>query len=484
MLGADEPGQIAMQGSILHGDAPEEVLAMANSGSRLDRLPMSPWHYWITALITAGLFLDTFELYSGGSVLANLVQTGWSSNAINATFLSVTFFGLVFGSGFAGILGDRYGRRFCYQANLALFGFASIAGAFAPNMTALIVLRFFMGLGLGAEVVIGYATLAEFLPKANRGRVMATAGMIVNMSFFTSLAIAYFVIPAFGWRAMFLIPGLAAIGIWLVRKSMPESPRWLESTGRFRDADTLLQQIEAKVGRRHAIPPFEPAPPAPTEQVSLAVLFSRHVWRNTLVGITINIATNFTLYGFLQWLPTVFVQRGLTLGSSLQISMIMALGMTCGAFVSTFLSDRFGRKPTIIAFSVAAAVIGAGTILTTGATFLVAAFGLTVMLGCAIAVAFTVYVPELFETRFRLRGAGLCNTVGRLASSGVQYLIVLLLAWGGLGAITGALSGVLLLQAVVVWWIGIETKKRPLDNEQVVARLPSIGHPAEMQIVR
>ena len=209
------------------------TLTAVNSGPRLDRLPMAPWHYWITALITAGLFLDTFELYSGGAVLANLVQTGWSSNAINATFLSVTFVGLVIGSWFAGILGDRYGRRFCYQANLALFGLASIAGAFAPTMTVLIVLRFFMGLGLGAEIVVGYATLAEFLPKANRGRVMAAVGMVVNISFFTSLVIAYFAIPAFGWRAMFLIPGLAAVGIWLARKSMPESPRWLESKGRF-----------------------------------------------------------------------------------------------------------------------------------------------------------------------------------------------------------------------------------------------------------
>ena len=460
------------------------VLTTVNTGPRLDRLPMSPWHYWITVMITAGLFVDTFELYSGGAVLANLVQTGWSSNAINATFLSVTFVGLVFGAWFAGILGDRYGRRFCYQLNLALFGFASIAGAFAPTMTALIVLRFFMGLGLGAEVVVGYATLAEFLPKANRGRVMAAVGMIVNISFFTSLVIAYFVIPAFGWRAMFLIPGLAAIGIWLARKSMPESPRWLESKGFFREADVLLQQIEAKIGARRAIPPFEPAPPVPTEQVSATVLFSRGVWRNTLVGITINIAVNFSLYGFLQWLPTVFVQRGLTLGSSLQIAMIMAIGKTCGAFVSTFLNDRFGRKPTIIIFSTLAALMGAGMILTTGATFLVIAFGLSVALGCANTVAFTVYVPELFETRFRLRGTGLCNTVGRLASSGVQYLIVILLAWGGLGAITAALSGVLLLQAVVVWWIGIETKKKPLDNEAVVARLPDIGRASDMQIVQ
>ncbi len=458
------------------------MLKTASSGPRLDRLPMSSWHYWITALITAGLFLDTFELYSGGAVLANLVQTGWSNNTTNATFLSVTFIGLVIGAWFAGILGDRFGRRFSYQANLALFGCASIAGAFAPNMTSLIVLRFFMGLGLGAEIVVGYATLAEFLPKLNRGRVMAAVGMIVNISFFTSLVIAYFVIPAFGWRGMFLIPGLAALIIWLARKTMPESPRWLESRGRFKEADVLLQQIEVKIGARQTIAPYEPAPPPPVEPVSATVLFARGVWRNTLVGMAINITVGFSLYGFLQWLPTVFVQRGLTLGSSLQIAMIMALGKTCGAFISMFLNDRFGRKPTIVIFSTAGAVMGAAMIFTTGLTFLLVAFGLAVALGCANTVAFAVYVPELFETRFRLRGTGLCNAVGRLASSGVQYLVVILLAWGGLGAITAALSGTLLVQAAVVWWLGIETKKKTLDHDGVVARLPDIRHSTGMQV--
>ena len=447
--------------------------ATADAGPRLDRMPLTPWHHRLAMLITAGLFLDTFELYSGGGVLAAMVQGGWSTPSINATFLVVTFIGLVIGAWAAGILGDRFGRRFCYQANLALFGLASIAGAFAPDMTTLIVLRFFMGLGLGAEIVVGYATLAEFMPKASRGKVISAVATVVNLSFFISLVIAYYVIPSLGWRAMFLLPGVVAMGVWLARKSMPESPRWLESKGRIAEAEHVLAGIEAKVARHAPLPPYVSAPGVPTGPVSIAVLFRPGVLRNTIVGIVINISVGITLYGFLQWLPTVFVQRGLTLGSALQISMVMALGKSLGGLVGVGLADRTGRKPSIIVSSVVGAALGGWLIATSGVLFLVVGFGLAVCIGIANTVGFTVYVPELFETRFRLRGAGLCGAAGRLASSGVQYGVVWLLAAGGLGGLTAGLSGMLLVQALVVGLLGTETKRRALDNEAVIAGGPA-----------
>ena len=445
------------------------LLVAVNAGPRLDRLPLTRWHIRIAALITAGLFLDTFELYSGGGVLAALIQTGWSTVSINATFLTVTFVGLVIGAWAAGVLGDQFGRRFCYQSNLALFGLASIAGSLAPDMTTLVVLRFFMGLGLGAEIVVGYATLAEFMPKASRGRLISAVATIVNLSFFISLVIAYYVIPAFGWRMMFLLPGVAAMAVWFARKSMPESPRWLESKGRVAEAEEVLRGIEAQAAHHGPLPAYVPAPAVQTEPVSVAVLFAPGVIRNTVVGIVINVSVGIALYGFLQWLPTVFVQRGLTLGSALQISMVMALGKSLGGLVGVGLADRAGRKASVIGSSVDGAALGFWLITTSGAMFLAVGFSLAVCIGIANTVGFTVYVPELFETRFRLRGAGLCGAVGRLASSGVQYGVVLVLAAGGLGGLTAALSGTLLVQAAVVGLLGVETKKRALDNEAVTA---------------
>ncbi|MGI4795001.1 MAG: hypothetical protein ACRYG8_13185 [Janthinobacterium lividum] len=184
--------------------------------------------------------------------------------------------------------------------------------------------------------------------------------------------------------------------------------------------------------------------------MSAKVLFSRGVLRNTLFGMLVNVTVNFTLYGFLQWLPSVFVKEGMALGTALQIAMVLGLGKSVGGLLGTVLADPLGRKGCTTIFSVAGAVLGVAMIYTHGATFLITAFLLSVCLGLTNAIAFSLYVPELFETRFRLRGSGLCNAVGRLSSAGMQYAIPPIVAFAGLGGIAYALSGTLVLQAVVV----------------------------------
>ena len=462
-----------------------DMLARANAGPRMDRLPLSPWHHRLIALITSGMFIDAFEIYSGGAVLASMLQSGWSTLTLNATFVFVTMIGLVCGAWLAGVLGDRFGRRFCYQVNLALFGFGSILAAFAPNMPVLIGIRFLVGLGLGAEIVVGYGTLTEFLPKANRGRVMALIGTLVNTSFFLSYAVAYFVIPAWSWRAMFLLPGLAALLIWLARKSMPESPRWLESKGRASEAAALLDRIEADItASGRTIPPFVPAESNSTP-VSARVLFSPGVRRNTWIGILLNVVVNFTNYGFLQWLPSVFVKEGMALGNALQIAMVLGLGKSVGGLFGMALADRLGRKGCTVVFSVLGAVLGVALVYTQGALFLVTSFLLAVALGLTAAIAFSLYVPELFETRFRLRGSGLCNAVGRLSSAGMQYAIPPIVAFAGLAGITYSLAGTLMVQAVIVGLFGIETRRKELDNPEVSERAPEPQAPVPIpQLVR
>lgn len=447
---------------------------LAQAGARLDRLPIDRWHYMITTLITAGLFIDLFDLYASGGILAAMVQSGWSTIGVNATYLAVSFAGLTVGAWGSGVLGDRLGRRFCYRMDLALYGCSAIAAVFAPNMATLIGLRFIMGIALGAEVVVSYATLAEFMPAAQRGRWVACMSLIANCGFFASLALAYFLIPALGWKAMFAVTGTAALVVGFARRWVPESPRWLESVGRVQEADALLNAIEATVARRHVLPPV-PAAPAngPLDKpsaVPITVLFRQPVIGRTLIGILITVTVGITLYGFLQWLPTLFVKRGLAFGSSLQIVMLMALGLTTGTAIGMVLSDRLGRKPTIVGFSLLAAAIGVGVIFAAGPLFVVMNVALATCLGITHTVSYSVYVPELFETRYRLRGTGVCGAAGRLASVLVQFVIVSLYGAGGLPAIVALLVAVLVLEAVVIQIFGVETTKTPLEAIGAAAR--------------
>jgi len=105
-----------------------------NAGSRLDRLPIGPFHRRIMLLIGIGMFFDGFDIYIAGTVLSVTLKSGFSTLAQNAAFISATFVGMMLGSFGTGFLGDRFGRRFTYQFNLLLFGIASLAAAFSPNM--------------------------------------------------------------------------------------------------------------------------------------------------------------------------------------------------------------------------------------------------------------------------------------------------------------------------------------------------------------
>ena len=220
------------------------MASAVNAGARLDRLPISSFHRRIFWLIGAGMFFDGFDLYVGTTVLGATVKSGFSSLAQNAQFVSLTFLGMTIGALVTGFLGDRYGRRFTYQFNLLLFGLASLAAAFVPDMSTLIALRFVMGLGLGAEIVVGYSTLTEFVPPQSRGRWLATMALVVVSGLPVTALIGTLIIPGLGWRPMFAIAGVGALVVWYLRKSLPESPRWLESKGRNEEAETLMQAIE------------------------------------------------------------------------------------------------------------------------------------------------------------------------------------------------------------------------------------------------
>src|SRR5215475_1789099 len=220
------------------------MVISVNAGGRLDRLPINSFHYRIFWLVGAGMLLDGYDLYIFTNVLPAAAQSGFSTALQNADFISKTFLGMTIGALVTGFLGDRYGRRFTYQINLLIFGLASLAAAFAPDMTTLIWLRFVMGLGLGAEIVVGYAALTEFVPPGSRGRWLSSMAVLVVSGLPITALLGYVIVPSYGWRPMFAIAGVGALIVWYIRKSLPESPRWLEAQGRSAEAEALMQSIE------------------------------------------------------------------------------------------------------------------------------------------------------------------------------------------------------------------------------------------------
>jgi putative MFS transporter len=434
-----------------------------NAGARLDRLPISGFHYRVFWLIAAGMFFDGYDLYVGGNVLGATIKSHFSTLGQNAQFVSLTFVGMTVGSLAAGFLGDRFGRRFTYQFNLMIFGLASLAAAFVPDMRSLIALRFVMGLGLGAEIVVGYSTMTEFVPPRTRGKWLGFMAFVVVAGFPVTSILGTAIIPAFGWRPMFVIAGIGALIVWYLRKRLPESPRWLEAQGRNAEAEALMTTIEHEVAHGGSLPP--PAATAPLPPVSFGTLLGPTLLPRLVVGSVVLITTNTLIFGFVNWIPTFFVQQGLSITRSFAYALVIALGAPLGCALGAFGADRLGRRVCIIGASVLTIVMGAiYPFVATPALLL--AVGLLLIVGIYIltAILYGVYTSELFPTEVRLRANGICNMFGRGATIVTPFFVVALFRLHGVAGVQALMIGLLVVQIVVVALWGIEPANRGLEE--------------------
>ena len=443
------------------------MASSVNAGARLDRLPVSSFHYRIFWLVGAGMFFDGYDLYVAGGVLAATIQTKFSTLPQNLQFLSLTFVGMTLGSLITGFVGDKYGRRFTYQVNLLVFGLASFAAAFAQDMPQLIICRFVQGLGLGAEIVVGYSTLTEFVPPATRGRWLAFMAFLTVCGFPVTAILSYLIIPTWGWRPMFVIAGIGSLIVLYLRKNLPESPRWLEAQGRTAEAEALMQAIEKDVSATAgALPP--PAVAAPVPQLSAAAMFKPPILQRLLVGSWVLITINTLIFGFVIFLPQFFLRQGLTITNSLGYTVVLAGASLVGCACGAVLSDTVGRRWSIIGASLLTIVAGwfyarfnaasdPALVLSVGAILIIAIYIQTALL-------FGVYTPELFPTEIRLRANGICNTLGRAATVVSPFVVGYLMVNSGLPGVIGLMIALLVVQIIAVYFWGVEPARRSLEG--------------------
>ena len=186
---------------------------------------------------------------------------------------------------------------------------------------------------------------------------------------------------------------------------------------------------------------------------------------------------NTLLYGFVTWLPTFFVQQGLSIVRSFNYSLVMAFGAPIGSAIGAFTADSWGRKPTIVGASLLTIVIGGFyPFITNPIVLMIVGFSLIVPIYILVALLFAIYIPELFPTEVRLRASGICNTFGRGAIIFTSFIVVALFKSHGVGGVLVFMIGLLIVEIVVVLTLGVEPKKRRLEeieSEVVVVPLPA-----------
>ncbi|MBT1164493.1 MFS transporter [Bifidobacterium felsineum] len=425
--------------------------------SRMDRAHETPMFHRIVALVAAGMLMDSIDVYIGSAVASSALSTHWSTVAQNSTFMSAGFLGLLVGSLLAGFVGDLKGRRVAYQINLLLFGGFTFLGAFAPNMAILSLCRLGAGLGLGAEIVTGFAMVNEFAPMNRRGHWCAIVSLVANCGVPVAMLLCAFIIPRWSWRPLFVGIGLVAAVIWWLRRDIPESPRWLAVHGRYDEADAIVKQLEA-----NGSDPLDES--AKSANASTRNAGGRSLGICLLVAIVAVSATNVCSYAFTSWVPTILVKRGINLSSSLTTSTMMMLGAPVGCLIGSLLIDRIGRKRTIVPAFLFTGVFGmmyAYQTSTVGA--IIVGFLLMMCLYVLMASVVAVYAPELFATKVRFRCVGVANAIAKLLNVLMPMVVGWMLMNLGATSIFVSISVIAIASMLIVGIFGVETARRSVN---------------------
>jgi putative MFS transporter len=306
--------------------------------------------------------------------------------------------------------------------------------------------------------------VTEFIPPKRRGRCIAIVNIVASSGGFAVSQVGLLVIPWFGWRAMFIIGGLGALWVWWLRRTLPESPRWLEAAGRLDEAEQVVASIEHEAAAGATLPPVIAAPPAPVGRVKLSVLFKPPVLHRTLLAIAVNVVVLVCSYSFTAWIPTFFVKEGFSVTRSLTFNAVMSGGAIAGPLLGFFLADRFGRRSGIIGVAIGAACIGAiYPFMATPLTIMIVGFLLVGAMNLMITLGLACYTPELFPTAYRFRGSGIGQMCGRGGLIATPYIVVMLYDTYGIGGVVLVLSGMYLTLAAIIAVFGIETNQQSLE---------------------
>ncbi len=446
--------------------------------ARLDRLPATKTVWRLAALLSIGGMFEFYDLFFTGYVVPGLVRDGLLAHVRvgiftgPAAFVAATFGGLFLGTIGFGFVADRFGRRPIFTASLLWYSLCTAIMAFQHTPAGLLAWRLVAGIGIGIELVTIDTYLAELVPKDVRGRAFAF-NQVVQFSAVPVVALlSWQLVPRApfgiaGWRFVVLIGALGAVFVWLLRRGLPESPRWLAGQGRLAEAARITAALEARViadrGGRALPPPLRDA----IEEVAAPGRFAE-IWRppyraRTIMLMVFQFFQTIGYSGFASWVPTLIAEQGIHIGNSLLYAFVIALANPFGPALALSFADRIERKWLIVfaAFGIAAAGLAFAAQRTIPG--LVACGVVLTLANNILSFSFHAYQSELYPTRVRARAVGFVYSWSRLSAVFVSFLIAALLNFGGVPSVFVFIAGAMLVVMIAIGVFGPATGGRQLE---------------------
>ncbi|HKS89323.1 MAG TPA: MFS transporter [Stellaceae bacterium] len=436
---------------------------------QLDEARMGPIHWRVLALVASGYFFDVIDFTIFGTLVPDILKSGFVTQQQIPWVGSATALGLFVGTLGQGEFTDRFGRKAVYQFNLLLFGLATILAAlppmpgigFNPGFGWLLLFRFLAGVGLGAEQPLCFSYTAEYAPKSIRGRITALMQFIGGAWPWPVGALLTLTLrDSVGWRGIWIIIGIGALIVFVLRFSLPESPRWLATHGQGQRALDLLQRMGL---RTVPIGTLRTDAASDTHSDPFLVVFRQYP-RRVIAGMICFSAFFGIALGLGAWLPNILVERGFTIAKSLNSIFWITLAFPCASGFMMFALEYFGRKPTAVAAFILTAVFGlwwanastVGMVLGVG-------FGMIFFTQLA-GNASQIFISEVFPTNARASGFGLSQAAGRIAAFFAIPAFLWIQRGFGLNAVFIAIAVIVVIAAVAVTQVGPEAKGLALDE--------------------
>ncbi|WP_454765888.1 MFS transporter [Cupriavidus campinensis] len=400
-----------------------------------------------------------------------VLSIGFSAPSIARTFgISVpqalqtgTFFfvGMLVGAFVFGRLADRIGRRPVLMMAVVIDALFGVASAFAPELTWLLALRFLTGIGVGGTLPVDYTMMAEFLPRDRRGRwlVLLESFWAIGTICLALLALAALSYGDQAWRVIFLVTGTPALIGVVLRFYIPESPMFLNQSGKSDEARKVLERVAKVNGRKVEIPALQSEV---VEQKPVFALFSGSLRRRSIALLAAWALISIAYYGVFVYLPIKLSAEGFAFMRGQVFLVVLAIVQLPGFALSAYGVERWGRKPTLIGFLLLSAAgcmlysLGTDPTVVVGSTLLMS-FSLLGTWGALYA-----FTPEVYPTDLRATGMGTAGAVARFGGLFAPAIIAPVMATHFTLALA-LISTMLLAGAFAIGAVNVESKNRALD---------------------
>jgi len=451
------------------------MTTIAYIAARFERLPMSGYQRKLFAIIATAWFFDSLDLgmmtFMLGSITAEFGLTSTQAGLL----ASSSFVGMFLGAAIAGMLADKFGRKPVFQLSMIFWGVGSLLCGFAENVEQLMWFRVLLGFGMGMEFPIGLSLVSEIVPAKSRGRYIAILEGFWPLGFICAGVIAYFFMPIIGWRGIFIALAVPALFVFIVRRCVPESPRWLAEVGRNDKADTTMDRFEASVMRSAQMNAL-PVVTRSMENAASALVAKarfRDIWQGEYAQRTLMLwgLWFFALlgyYGLTAWLGALLQNAGYEATQSALYTVYISLAGIPGFIFAAWLVEAWGRKGTcvlmLLCSAASAFLYGQAAATAAPLVWLITAGLFMQFFLFGMWSVLYAYTPELYPTRLRATGTGFASSIGRFGALLGPYIVGVLLPLTGQGGVfsMGAISFV--IAALLIIFLGVETKGRSLED--------------------